>query len=386
MGNITTGIDRLLSILKENKKLSVSDLSKKLNVEKDVVEEWIELLVEEKMVVSSYKLSQQYVELSSSGVSSVKKIGESSAKKISSERDAFKRKIDATIHELESETAGFEELRHHYTAIQSSIKDELRTVRMQMLELEHFDALKKNVAKDIEKQQKDYQKFVSHYHEQVKKYEDSFKIFVSDLAREQKRITDLHKRISLLRKNKEDAEKVLDEAMTQLRDVSKELNSHITEIKAAEKRTGKIQHGIESLEKGAENKKEEFLAKLAKRIGSRKDDIDSRQRELLRSAKDRIDLIRSYAMTGRKAYERFDVLFKKKIKTLDMFDDIDKEKVELIRELHELKKKVEAFTVLRKYSSVKKQIGDIEKVMIAYEKKKNSLVKKIHSLVSFINH
>jgi chromosome segregation ATPase len=382
MGKITTGLDKLLRLLEEKGKQSVAEASARLGIDPEVVGEWVELLEHEQLVTVTYRFSKQFVEIKAQDAT--KKVVVN-AKKVASERDAFHRKIDSAIHDLKHDTASFETLKSQYEKIQRSVKDELESVRVQMKELDRFEQLRTGINNKIEEQQKDFKKFTKEYDELVGSYDAEYKEFIAKIAAQQKIVQEIKKSISGLKDQKEEAEKSVMEGIEQLRAVSSELNEKLHELSSAEKKVEAIDKKLDSLESGAQKSKEQFIVALSKKIGQRKEALEVEQEELLRSTKDRVKHIEEYTSSGKIAYERFSSLFMDKIKTLDFFDDITKEKKELLKDMEELKKKVDTLLVTSQYAKVKGQIGDIESVMEKYLKRKESLKEKISQLLTFIN-
>lgn len=60
---ITTDVDRLINILREEGKLELSQLAKRINVSEDVVQQWVEFLVEEKIVSVDYNFTKPIVSI-----------------------------------------------------------------------------------------------------------------------------------------------------------------------------------------------------------------------------------------------------------------------------------------------------------------------------------
>ena len=60
---ITTGVDSLLNLLKKKKKLSLEEVSKELGIKQEVLQTWVDFLVEEKIVGIEYKFTKPYVYL-----------------------------------------------------------------------------------------------------------------------------------------------------------------------------------------------------------------------------------------------------------------------------------------------------------------------------------
>lgn len=60
---IKTGVDELLELFKDNNKLPLVDAAKKLNVAVDVVQAWVDFLVEERILGIEYKFTTPYIYL-----------------------------------------------------------------------------------------------------------------------------------------------------------------------------------------------------------------------------------------------------------------------------------------------------------------------------------
>jgi predicted transcriptional regulator len=60
---VTTGVDDLIKLLHEYPKLSVDEVSRRLNVSKSILKSWIDFLVEEKILGIEYSFTTPYVYL-----------------------------------------------------------------------------------------------------------------------------------------------------------------------------------------------------------------------------------------------------------------------------------------------------------------------------------
>jgi len=60
---ITTGVDELLDLLKHNSKMPLIEASKKLKTSSDVVQAWVDFLVEENIIGIEYKFTTPYIYL-----------------------------------------------------------------------------------------------------------------------------------------------------------------------------------------------------------------------------------------------------------------------------------------------------------------------------------
>ncbi|RME52880.1 hypothetical protein D6783_03650 [Candidatus Woesearchaeota archaeon] len=60
---IETGVDKLLALFKGNERISVSAAAKRLGVPEDVIQSWVDFLVEEKILGLEYKFTKPYIYL-----------------------------------------------------------------------------------------------------------------------------------------------------------------------------------------------------------------------------------------------------------------------------------------------------------------------------------
>lgn len=84
---ITTDVDKLINVLKEEGKLELSQLAKRIKVSEDIVQQWVDFLVEEKIVAVDYNFTKPIVSI----VEDKKEIKED-AKDIKKYKDSFKEK------------------------------------------------------------------------------------------------------------------------------------------------------------------------------------------------------------------------------------------------------------------------------------------------------
>ncbi len=60
---VKTGVDAFIELLNNNGKMALSEAAKQLNIPESVIKEWVEFLVEEKIIGIEYKFTKPYVYL-----------------------------------------------------------------------------------------------------------------------------------------------------------------------------------------------------------------------------------------------------------------------------------------------------------------------------------
>ncbi|MFP4567384.1 MAG: hypothetical protein ACLFN8_00415 [Candidatus Woesearchaeota archaeon] len=60
---IQTEVDRLIDILKTKKKIDIKSAAKELNVDEEIVQQWVDFLVEEKIISMEYDFTKPIISL-----------------------------------------------------------------------------------------------------------------------------------------------------------------------------------------------------------------------------------------------------------------------------------------------------------------------------------
>lgn len=112
MGSIETGIDKLVILVKNKKKVSFKDAAKLIAAPLSSIEQWAHILEETGLVTVSYKLAQGYIEISQASEDEQEK----SLQKFHSDKNIFLKKLEATANY-------FEELDEKIVKIEDLFKD-----------------------------------------------------------------------------------------------------------------------------------------------------------------------------------------------------------------------------------------------------------------------
>lgn len=380
MKNIMTGADRLVQLIAEKKKVSLDDASKILNVEKDVLREWAEFLEQEGHISIDYKFSKVWLQERKITKNDVI----SSAKEVYSEKEAFERKVGVIIRNLENETEGFDKIKQEFAKIQDKLKAEIETVKEQSRELEKFEDLKKNIDKDIEKQQKEYESKLNTYKTQIANEKKNIDELEKNLDSKNKKLESLLLEIRKMEDMKENFTKEIKEWYKKLEEIEKSIKSKKSEFKEAVKEIESAKKNILAAKADMHEIKNKYLVELDKELEISSTKIIKSQEDLLRIAKQNIDNIKNHSQKGAKMFLDFENTIKKKIDAQKIFDDIEKEKALIISGLEELKKKIRSFTIVNKNFDAKEEMKDIEKKILEFEKRKEGLSVKISSFMNIL--
>ncbi|MBR9692581.1 hypothetical protein GOV07_01475 [Candidatus Woesearchaeota archaeon] len=380
MSKIETGVDKLVQIVDEQKKISLDEAAKELGVSKPVVQEWAEFLEEEGLIGIEYTLSKTYLVEKKLSKHDVKKKG----KEYDQKKEAFVRKVDTTLKQLEKDTAGFEEIKRSYDALKDDIGDEIDQVKAELDELKHYEGLKQSIDQDIIQQKLDYQKMVDDVHRKLYAEEKRYEKLLKEIRDEEERIKNERTSFDSL----EEKESSLKKRLSALKDVISGIDAELAEtaksISSEEDRLARLHDIAENIEKDLQRRKEGELLPLIKTSKEHGEKILSVQESIIKKVQARKDTITTYEKEGKAVIDKFDLFFKKRMETEKILQDLDRRKAEMSHELEGMKRKALAFE-LAKGGDVKKQVAELEKNYKDYAKKKDGFEGELKKLRDRIN-
>jgi len=378
--NIQTGADRLVELVSEKKRLILEDAAKKLGVGKDVVQEWAEFLEEEGLVTIEYNFSKTFI--------CEKKITQadvlSSAKEVSSEKDALARQIDVAIKTLDSETSGFENVRKEFNTIQSNIKNEIDVVKKQLAELERYDSLRKGLDKDVSKQKTDYDSFMKDIEDKLHLESQKYDDLKTAIDKERKNLDQYTAKLEELKKLRDDYDRTLNTLKTSLKNIDVVMNDYRKRFDDSEHVIASHKEALSKLEHDLAEKKGALITRRISELKANQDKLLKNQVTMEEEIHGKAGAMQSYTSISDKIHKSFDGFFSKNISTERLISEIENDKTSLVKDLESLKSKVHAFTLLTTHADMKSRMTGLENDLRNFEKKKSAIASKIEKLVNMI--
>lgn len=381
MHKIETGVDKLVVLINKEKKIELSKAAKELGVPEEVVQEWADFLEEEGLISVQYSLSKVYLEERRLSKKEVAK----KAKEYVGKREAFTRKVDTTLKQLERDTAGFEEIKKQYYELKEEIGDEIAQVKNEVEELRHYEDLKKSIDRDILQQKVDYEKALGDIRKRIVSEEKRYGKIHDDILEEEKKISSEKKEMGDLHQQEETLKKRLDALKEVMDSIRTQLSSEEEHIAHHEERLTTLKQLADSLEHDIKQKREKELRPLIDSSAKHQEKILRIQDDIVNKIKTRKEKIEEYETQGVEIAKRFEKFFKKKADTEKIVTDLEKQKAAMKEELEQLILKAKSFDLAAKDSDTKKHIKELEKQFSDFDSKQSVFVKKLDSLKKIIS-
>jgi len=380
VANIETGVDKLVKLVAKEKKIELGDAAKQLGVSPTVVQEWAEFLDDEGLVGTQYSLSKTFlVEKRLSKVEVEKK-----GKEYDSKREAFTRRVDATLKQLENETVDFETIKKQYYSLQDQIGDQIDAIKEDIEQLRHYEELKKSIDQDILKQKVDYQKTLEDIHQRIISEEKRFTKILEDIAEEKSKLQAERGEFADIKREEDDLVKRIEALQDIMKSITGRIASQTQEMSTHEERLLRLRELADRLQKELTEKKAKEIDPLLKISKDQEQRIMRIQDDIVNKVKQRRDHMQSFKGESEVIAKRFESFFDRRTKTEETLKQLETSKQEMRNELSELIKKAKAFDIAAKGSDTTAHIKQLEEKFKNFDQKRTGFAKQLESLKSMI--
>lgn len=378
--NIETGVDKLVTIINDKKKVSVDEAAKQLGVSKVLVQEWADFLEQDGLISVEYSLSKVYlVERKLS-----KREVEKKTKEYTNRKDSFIRKVETTLHSLDKDTLGFEKMRGEFDKLKKQIGGEIDVVKKDFKELEYYENLKNNIDKDIGKQKVEYEKLMESSHREIKNEERRYREMLAQVEQERFKVSKDKNVIKTL----EEQEKLLDSKIEEITSLVENIRKNIKKEKhdtdISEANLIKLEVYVDQIDKRLKSKKQETILPLIKMSEEHSNKIFNLQDQILKKLKEKKDELNSYKGQRKTVYKDLKKFFDKKEKAEKLLNDIEAKKKIIAKEYEYLIQRSQAFNAISKNATVRKHITELESQYKKIEQHKTGLRDEIKKLTTLV--
>jgi len=294
---ITTGVDKLVKLVQQNRRISVDDASKILSMPKSLVEEWADFLEEKEVIGIDYKFAKPYLVFKEVTM----RASQGRAKAFSDRKEGFVRKIDTVLQYLEQEGQGLPKLKIEFERLTKEVETKFGKARKELDLLAKYDEMKRSVDAQIMQQERKlgekrarieeqivsnkraasrYLHLIDENRKELSREEIVTNLLKTNEAQLEKKMQAIISEASVYENKIEDDKRIIEETVNRivkLKDLSnkatsnieeqkKELTYLIEESKKHEKKIEQIQRGFLDQFSGVKGKADQFTSSELKKI------------------------------------------------------------------------------------------------------------------------
>ena len=371
---IETGVDKLVNLVKERGKISLSDSAKELGVSTTVIQEWVDFLEEEGIISVEYNLTKPFlVERKLS-----KKEVEEKAKEFANKKDVFVRKAEVSLSFLEKQSEDLKKVKEEFDKLKNDLGIELGTVRNDLKELEKYQQMKIELQKQVEDQKNDTKSKIEALTKQISREQKRYQELVADISKEKNILSEEKKEATSI----EESEKILNKKLADLKNIIGLIEKKITDedyaIKNSESHIQRLSQVIEDVKKRVDEEKSAIDPLIEKSKYQEKKVLEL-QGQIVRKITEKQKSAKNLGEITKKVNK----FFEKKMAVANLVETVNKDRDDLEKSLIELIKRAKSFQLTAKSSDIGKEMIEIEKKFNEVDKKKGIFEEEMRKLASF---
>ena len=376
---LETGVDKLVSLIKEKKRISVPQAAKALGVSPVVVEEWADFLEEDDVISIDYKFATPWlIDKKLKKEEIVKKVKEFHGKK-----DVIIRRSESLLSSVNKEGEDITKVRDEFKKIREEIHSEAGNVQNELKELEKYEELKKKIDSQIKTQDQIFADKIKQMDGQIIRAQKKYSELLKEIGSEEK--------IIKIEKLKTDSiKKIEDNLKNKIKKIEDTIGKIKQKIRSEDIYIENVEGHVKKLKILADNTKEiinlqkKRIMPMAKESKEYEKKVMQSQKEILKKVFEKGRIIKKDISESKGLSDKFKKFFEKKMETTNLIEKINDDRNSLKKELNEFIVRAKAFSISSHSTDIQKQIDIMEKRFKEIDSKKNIFEKEISRLCSLI--
>lgn len=373
---IETGVDKLVSLIKERGRIALVDAAKELGVSTAVIQEWVDFLEDEGIISVEYKLTKPYlVERKLT-----KKEVEAKAKEFSSKKDVFVRKAEVNLNFIEKQAEELKKIKGEFDRIKSELGMELDAVRDDLKELEQYQQMRQELQKQVEEQKNEAKAKIEELTKQILREQQKYQNLVVDINKQKQELA----KEKTEAKSIEESEQVLNKKLNEMKGlisiIEKKVSDEDTAIKNSELHIEQMNSLMEEIKQHVSEEKSAIEPLVEKSKEQEKKVLELQEKIIKKIAQNQKNFANVKLVT-----KRVKDFFDKKMYIVNFIDTINKDRDDLEKTLIELIKKAKSFQLSAKSGDIGKQMIELERKFNEVDKKKSIFEEELKKLASFFS-
>ncbi len=376
---LKTGVDRLVSLIKEKKRISVLQAAKELGVSQIVVEEWADFLEEDGIISIDYKFATPWlIEKKLKKEELEKKVKEFHGRK-----DIIIRKSESLLSFLDNEGKDIAKIRNEFKNIREDIHAELGNVKKELNELQRYEELKNKVDNQIKTQDKIFADKIKEMDGQIIRAQKKYSELLKEIGAEEKIIKTERLKTDSIRKIEESLKQKIKKIEGSIDKVKQKVKSEDIYIEDLESHIKKLKELAGDTRETINLQKRKIIP-MAKESKEYEKKVLQSQKEILKKVFERSKEIKKDIAESKRLSDKFKKFFEKRMETANLIEKINSDRNNLRKELNGFIARAKAFSISSHSTDIQKQIDMMEKKFKEIDQKKNLFEKEIKKLCSLI--
>jgi chromosome segregation ATPase len=382
---IETGVDKLVKLISDRKKISVKEAAKELGVSVSSVEEWADFLEEEGIISIQSQFATVYLVEKKVG----KKELAEKVKAVRDEKESFVRRIESSINVLERDREEIKLIDSEFRKIKDLLEDRFEKLSKKLGKLEDFRKTHREIELKCRELEEDYEKKLKDIEKRMKGDEKDYKEVLETIEEELQKIKAEREKVSEIKGEEKHLQSKVDEVDRLISHVRKEMEKGNEQLAVDEERLKKSEETARKIKEDIAATSKE-LESVSKEFSTSRKELESMENTFLKDLasldKGELEKIGPYK-ESRDIVDKFKKFFSQTGEIESLIRKAEKEEEELREHFDNLSKKARAFSVVTSVPEIKKEMAGLHKELLEIESRKDLLsgqLKKMRTVVRAI--
>jgi chromosome segregation ATPase len=379
---IETGVDKLVNVISQYKKISVKQAAKELGVSASSVEEWADFLEEEGIIsIQSHFATVYLVEKKISKRELTEKV-----KAVKDEKEQFMRRVESSINALERDSEEIKLIDSEFKRIKELLEDNFDKLSGKLSKLEDFRKSHRDIESRRKELEDEYEKKVDQVEDKLKKEHKEYEGVIADIEEELQKIREERKKVEQLKGAEKDLKSKVGDINSMIESIRKEIDKENEQLDVDEERLKKSEETAKSIKEEVQSHSKE-LDEVAAKVRDARKEIEKMEKDFVKDleslSKGDLDRIGPYKESKR-LIEKFKKFFSETKEIEGLIHKAEREEEEIRDHFKNLAKKVTAFSVVTSVPEIKKEMAGLHKELVEIESRKDVLASQLRRLRSVV--
>lgn len=379
---IETGVDKLVKLISETKKISVKDAAKELGVSVSSIEDWADFLEEEGIITIQAKFATVYLVEKQIG----KKELVEKVKAVRNEKDAFVLRVESSMNSLERDGEEIKLIDSEFKQIKDILEKRFSQLSKKLGMLEDFRKSHREIGSKCNELESEYDKKLNEIDKRMGKEDKKYHAALagvdaalSNIRAEKETVVRLKSAETELQSKVNEINRLIENVHTEIDHENKQLDIDEERLDVFERTAKSIRKEIESTSKDLEG--------LSKQFKSSRKELEGMEHSFMKDIeslkKGDVENIGPFK-ESKEILLKFKKFFSQANEVEGLIHNAENEEIELHDHFQKLSKKVRAFSAVTSVPEIKDEMGDLHDELVEIESKKRMLANQLKKLRNFV--
>lgn len=375
---IKTGVDKLVELIKDKKRVTVDEAAKLLSMPKELVEELADFLEEREVIGIEYKFAVPHLVFKEL----TREQTEERAKQFAGRRVGFVRKVDVTLQNLDQHSESLLKLKEEFLKLNKELDTKVIHAKGELDLLSRYEQMKRDIDNQILEQQKEFMGNKRTIDAQIELKKKAITNLVSQISTEEKKLTKEESLDKLLRANEEQLEMMLKAAAKRAELIEEKLKSGRSVVDEAIERIINYKQ-LAAVAKQDMQAQAETLAPLLEESRQHERKIVELRKSFMQKVSAEAKVVNKASQNEpEKILSKFKALFQKKANAENIVYQLTSDLDGIKKDLRALVQEAMVIQLTSKSKNVAEVVKDFEGKFRTLSQKKEKFQKEVYKLMN----